>query len=361
MFDEKKHVAVFIDWDNLMISIAADMGGAAPDIRRIIQRVQEFGTILVARAYAEWQVTSDRLNVYRAGVEPVYAPTFRFEVEPPNERTRGKSLADPAIVADFVDLLHVMPDISVFVIVSGDKDMLPLVRLAQLRGKHVVVIGPDYVANVLREMADEFIAYRSLLEETGTPPQDTRVRRPGGRSLRASAGAGELAAGEPIPDRPSLTPRPQPQPQRAAEAAAPAVAERPRSAEARVEQRPRPQPQAPQRSAEDMPVVESPEGVFDAIQEVLRQRGQEGEARVRATHLREIISHRVAGFSERKYGFHKFTDLLQAADRAGVVVLEHIGPVHWASLPRRAEAAPAEEAAPVEVAAPAPAPVATPA
>jgi len=72
MFDEKKHVAVFIDWDNLMISIAADMGGAAPDIRRIIQRVQEFGTILVARAYAEWQVTSDRLNVYRAGVEPVY-------------------------------------------------------------------------------------------------------------------------------------------------------------------------------------------------------------------------------------------------------------------------------------------------
>src|SRR3990172_9146716 len=179
----------------------------------------------------------------------------------------------------------------------------------------------------------------------------------GDRCVHRLAQASPLLA-SPFPVAPVLPPGPHhrrsppPRPRRPPGAAAPGGAERPRSAEARVEQRPRPQPQAPQRSAEDMPVVESPDGVFDAIQEVLRQRGQEGEARVRATRLREIISHRVAGFSERKYGFHKFTDLLQAADRAGVVVLEHIGPVHWASLPRRAEAVPAEEAAPVEIAAP---------
>ena len=74
-------VALFIDWDNIAISTAADHGGAIPDLRRIVQVTQSYGTLVIARAYAEWGVTSDRLAVYRAGVEPVYAPTFRFEAD----------------------------------------------------------------------------------------------------------------------------------------------------------------------------------------------------------------------------------------------------------------------------------------
>src|SRR5690348_17203434 len=131
--DEENFVGLFIDWDNLAISTAVDFGGALPDVRAIVKAAQRSGTILVARAYAEWNATSDRLAVYRAGVEPVYAPTFRFEPEP-GSQTRGKSLADPCLVTDCIDLLHTMPEINTFVLVSGDKDLIPIVRLVQLRG-----------------------------------------------------------------------------------------------------------------------------------------------------------------------------------------------------------------------------------
>src|SRR3954467_5681099 len=92
--DEENYVALFIDWDNLALSTAVYYPGAVPDVRAIVRAAQRFGTILIARAYAEWNVSSDRLSVYRAGVEPVYAPTFRFEPEQGSQMPRGKSLAD---------------------------------------------------------------------------------------------------------------------------------------------------------------------------------------------------------------------------------------------------------------------------
>src|SRR5260370_18549453 len=130
--DEENYVALFIDWDNLAISTAVDFAGAVPDVRAIVRAAQRSGTVLLARAYAEWNVSSDRLSVYRAGVEPVYAPTFRFEPEPGSAMPRGKSLADPCLVTDCIDLMNLMPEINVFVLVSGDKNLIPLVHIAQL-------------------------------------------------------------------------------------------------------------------------------------------------------------------------------------------------------------------------------------
>src|SRR5579884_3774788 len=126
---EQKFVGLFIDWDNLAISTAVDFAGAVPDVRAIVKAAQRFGTVLIARAYAEWNVSSERLSVYRAGIEPVYAPTFRFESESDTSGSRGKSLADPCLVTDCIDTLHLKPEINVFVLVSGDKDLIPIVRL----------------------------------------------------------------------------------------------------------------------------------------------------------------------------------------------------------------------------------------
>src|SRR2546428_9579802 len=192
-------VALFIDWDNIAISTAADHGGAVPDLRRIVQVAQGYGTLVLARAYAEWGVTSDRLAVYRAGVEPVYAPTFRFEADTPGQPSRGKSLADPCLVADCVDAMHLHPQLTHFVMVSGDKDLVPIVRLAQMRGKKVIVIGPDLVAAVLRDLAAQDVPYRSIVGSTGTGPTlaaaaradaDERGRR---RRRRGSRGGAQRA------------------------------------------------------------------------------------------------------------------------------------------------------------------------
>ena len=314
-------VALFIDWDNLAISIAADMGGATPDVKRIVQKAQEYGNIILARAYAEWNTMSERLSVYRAGVEPVYAPTFRFETDPVTQASRGKSLADPVMVADCIDTLHILPQINVYVIVSGDKDLIPVVRLAQLRGRRVVVIGPDFVAGVLRDMADEFVPYRGLVQGT-----------------LAEVGA------------PHLVPRPREavsQPSRRQPARAVGGVKAPPAKPAAVTPVRAVAPQAEEREPEAAPELPDLPTVFAALVEILTQMAATGRVRVRATNLKDQLLLRLPGFSERKYGFAKFKDLLLAAERGGLISVSAAGPVHWVSLPTAEPVAPPEVEVPI--------------
>ncbi|MDA8218347.1 MAG: NYN domain-containing protein, partial [Dehalococcoidales bacterium] len=308
-------VALFIDWDNLAISIAADMNGATPDVKTIVHKAQEYGRILIARAYAEWNTMSERLSVYRAGVEPVYAPTFRFETDPVTQLSRGKSLADPVMVADCIDTLHLMPQILTYVVVSGDKDLIPVVRLAQLRGRRVVVIGPDFVAAVLKDMADDFVSYRTLVQgevaEIPAPAPARRREAPAQRKQPSRGGRSQAA-----------------QAAKAAAATTPAAV-----------------------AEEAEPAAELPDlsEVFTSLVEILKQMAAAGRSRVRATNLKDQLLVRLPGFSERKYAFSKFKDLLMAAERNGLLKISAAGPVHWVSLP------PAEvEAQAPEVVAPAP-------
>ncbi len=327
----EQYVALFIDWDNLAISTAADLGGATPDLKRIVQKAQQYGKVLIARAYAEWNTMSERLSVYRCGVEPVYAPTFRFEADPVTQAPRGKSLADPVMVADCVDSLHILPQITSYVIVTGDKDLVPVVRLAQLRGRRVIVIGPDYVASVLRDMADEFISYRTLVQGEGEAAATLQPQRP--REVSA-----------PPPRRPPLRP---PAPVKAPAARPAAVAPA------------RPAAVAEEREAAAEPELPDLPGIFAILVELLNQMAATGRTRVRATNLKDQLLMRVPGFSERRYGFAKFKDLLMAAERGGLIAVTAVGPVHWVSLPAATaepEAAAAEEA-PAPAAAPAPVPV----
>jgi uncharacterized LabA/DUF88 family protein len=307
----ERNVALFIDWDNLAISVAADMGGSTPDVKRIVHKAQEYGRVIVARAYAEWNTMSERLAVYRAGVEPVYAPTFRFETDPVTQVSRGKSLADPVMVADCIDTLHTLPQISVYVLVSGDKDLIPVVRLAQLRGRQVVVIGPDFVAAVLKDMADDFISYRTLVYgetlEAVAPPQAPRPR-----------------------DYGTMPPRRQPAPPRGHQAG--------RTAPSMTPQRPpvappAPAPEAEAKVAEAVPEPPELSSIFSTIVGILQHMASTGRIRVRATNIKDQLLVRVPGFSERRYGFTKFKDLLVAAERNGLLKVNAAGPVHWVSLP----------------------------
>ncbi len=358
----RRYVALFIDWDNLAISTSADMGGAVPDVGKIVQKAREYGTVLVARAYAEWSVTSERLNVYRAGVEPAYAPTFRFEPDPSAPSVRSKSLADPCMVADAVEILHLMPMITDFVIVTGDKDMIPVVRLVQLRGKRVTVIGPDFVANVLREMADNFVSYRSLVEEDGQvkpaiAPTRERPARPERSLGEPIAEARRLGRGQPRQPEapPALQParpagRPEPAQREAAPRAeggreprrrapvVPTAPTPPPPVEPVVMAEPAPRPQVPAPvQPEEAAEATSPDlnNLFNDIVELLQRRAAEGKSRVRATAIKDALLQAYPGFNERNYGFSKFKDLLDAAQRAGLINIIRVGPVHWATLSSR--------------------------
>jgi len=211
VIDRSKTVVLLIDWDNLQICHSRDAPGTELDLGAVTALAQSYGTLVSARAYAEWNLPSERLAVYKAGIEPVFAPVMR-----PESGTReGKSLADTVMVADGVDLLWtVAPD--VFVLVTSDKDMIPLARIAKQRGAAVVVLGSDLTAIPLVELSNVFITYRQLLREldktsgldapSGRAP--ARERRPPIETRRPATEpfGGRRVVGQPAraPSRPAV-------------------------------------------------------------------------------------------------------------------------------------------------------------
>src|SRR5215472_3445746 len=161
MTERSRRVVLLIDYDNLQICAARDTPGRDLQLTPVVQLAQRYGTVILARAYAEWNLSTERLAVYKAGIEPAFAPVLRTE----SDRS-GKSLADTVMVAEGMDMLWTLSP-EVVVLATSDKDLIPLVRVAKQRGAFVVVLGSDFTAIPLREMADEHVTYRQLISEAG--------------------------------------------------------------------------------------------------------------------------------------------------------------------------------------------------
>src|SRR5919197_325644 len=159
MLDRPRRVVLLIDYDNLQICASRDTPGRELQLTPVVQLAQRYGTVILARAYAEWNLSTERMAVYKTGIEPAFAPVLRTE----NDRS-GKSLADTVMVAEGMDILWTLqPD--AFVLATSDKDLIPLARVAKQRGARVVVVGSDLTAIPLREMADEHVTYKQLITE----------------------------------------------------------------------------------------------------------------------------------------------------------------------------------------------------
>lgn len=220
--DNSQKVVLLIDYDNLRLCAERDAPRRGLDLAAVIRLAQRHGTLVVARAYSEWNLPAERMAVYNAGIDPVFTPVHR--VGPSGE---GKSLADTALVADGVDLLWTIAP-QVLVLATSDKDLIPLVRTARQRGVHVVVIGSDLTALQLRDLADEWVPYRQLAEEAtvleiaaqfrrGAAPAPAPRERERGRHIRGMPASDRgPSAGEPAPrsgPHPSAPEQPAPSPQ----------------------------------------------------------------------------------------------------------------------------------------------------
>src|SRR5438034_1036787 len=216
MLERSRKVVLLIDYDNLQICASRDTPGRDLQLTPVVQLAQHYGTVILARAYAEWNLSTERLAVYKAGIEPAFAPVLRTE----SDRS-GKSLADTVMVAEGMDMLWTLsPD--VVVLATSDKDLIPLVRVAKQRGAFVVVLGSDFTAIPLREMADEHFTYRQLVTDAG-----------GRFATEAGPGRQPAALPEPSRRRSSVRDRTGDRPTRervgAPPAAAPASAPAPRT------------------------------------------------------------------------------------------------------------------------------------
>ncbi|HEV3311251.1 MAG TPA: NYN domain-containing protein [Chloroflexota bacterium] len=162
--------ALFIDWENLKWSLR-DIG-RVPNISSILDAARERGRVVVARAYADWQQGGHHLdppNLYRAGISPVYIPS----------RMGGggqviKNSADIKLAVDTIDYAHTSPHVKIFVIVSGDADLVHLATYLRMQGKFVVAIGVSGASSsLLTDSVDEFLLY-----DVDIDPTRDRQRQP---------------------------------------------------------------------------------------------------------------------------------------------------------------------------------------
>src|SRR5438105_11267665 len=221
MIERTRRVVLLIDYDNLQICASRDTPGRDLQLTPVVQLAQRYGTVILARAYAEWNVPTERRAVYKAGIEPAFAPVLRTE----SDRS-GKSLADTVMVAEGMDMLWTLSP-EVVVLATSDKDLIPLVRVAKQRGAFVVVLGSDFTAIPLREMADEHITYRQLITdatgrfatEAGPGRQPAALPEPSRRRSTRERNGRERVT--PPAAAPAATSAPAARPEREAPAARP--------------------------------------------------------------------------------------------------------------------------------------------
>lgn len=188
-FENKRpDVAVFIDFENVYVSVR-DKLDANPNFETIMDRCDELGRVVIARAYADWyrypRVTS---ALYANGIEPMYVPTYYYDKDMGRTGRAIKNSVDMNLCIDAMRTLFTNTNISKFVLITGDRDFIPLVNSIRQQGKEVIIIGIGGAASThLAQSADEFIFYEQLVGISTAPPASTRKRAQAADQGRAAA------------------------------------------------------------------------------------------------------------------------------------------------------------------------------
>ena len=276
-------VALFIDWENFKISLAA--GNRTPNLSSLREEVSEQGRVVVAKAYADWvtrapelrgasQFINDPPSLYAAGIEPVFVPTrvpSSAASTANGMRTyRVKNSVDVKMTADCIECAHSYPNIGTFVLVSGDSDFLHVVNALRSMGKRVVIIGVSWSTS--RQLSDQVDSLLLYDKDVDPPPAPAN-------------------------------PQPAVLPQHAARRPAAAAA---------------PNNEAPELAE-----------VVRAIEDIIRDERAAGGNPL-LTSIKQRLMRRYPAFDEKKLGFSGFKKLMARAAEDGNIKLIHAGLVDWA-------------------------------
>ena len=267
-------VALFIDWENFKISLAA--GSRTPNLSALKEEVSNQGRVVVAKAYADWvtrapelrgasQFINDPPSLYAAGIEPVFVPTRIPSTQASSAngmRTyRVKNSVDVKMTADCIECAHSYPNIGTFVLVSGDSDFLHVVNALRTMGKNVVVIGVSWsTSRRLADQVDSLLLYDKDVD--------------------------------------ALAPQPAVLPQHAN------------------------RPETPNELPELAVVIR-------AIEDIIREERAAGSNPL-LTSIKQRLMRRYPSFDEKKLGFSGFKKLMARAAEDGNIKLIHAGLVDWA-------------------------------
>jgi uncharacterized LabA/DUF88 family protein len=206
-------VALLIDWENVYYTLRQHTEGPLPSslsiLQAILQKAAEFGPVRVKQAIFGSEVVSQDETLLMAleftGMEPVAVA----------QRMSGRLLkgrSDAVLITRTMKLLYKdRPDIDVWFIVSGDRDLNALCKALKDEDKAVYLIAGDKaLANELRDspyLRDGVFLLEDLIPEarwtrTGIlRTDDTQAGKdeaPRSRTRGVRGGAGRGRAGAPV-------------------------------------------------------------------------------------------------------------------------------------------------------------------
>ena len=260
---ETRNMAVFCDFENVALGVR-DAKYDKFDIGRVLERLLLKGSIVVKKAYCDWER-------YKAFKAVMHEAAFEL-IESPHVRQSGKNSADIRMVVDALDLCYTKAHVDTFVIVSGDSDFSPLVSKLRENNKEVIGVGvKQSSSDLLINSCDEFIYYDDLVREDRSKAK--RARRKPAKPKQVAKAAPE-ASGESESDEADDKDKSQ--------------------------------------QAMDLVV-----GTFE---ELLAERGE--DEKIWSSMIKQALKRRKPGFNESYYGFRSFNSLLEEAQARGLLKLE---------------------------------------
>jgi uncharacterized protein (TIGR00288 family) len=165
---ETSNLALFCDFENIALGVR-DARYEKFDITRILERLLLKGSIVVKKAYCDWDRYKEfKPSMHHAGFELI---------EIPHVKQSGKNSADIRMVVDALDLCYTKTHVDTFVVISGDSDFSPLVSKLRENNKAVIGVGvKNSTSELLIANCDEFIYYDDLVREQTKARRTTRKK-----------------------------------------------------------------------------------------------------------------------------------------------------------------------------------------
>jgi uncharacterized protein (TIGR00288 family) len=267
---EINNMALFCDFENIALGVR-DARYAQFDIKRVLERLLLKGSIVVKKAYCDW----DRYKEFKGAM---HEAAFEL-IEIPHVRMSGKNSADIRMVVDALDLCYTKSHVDTFVIISGDSDFSPLVSKLRENNKAVIGVGvKNSTSDLLIGNCDEFIFYDDLVREDEAKKKRAVKKSPAKTAAAKKPGP---KGGEKNEDRPND----------------------------RGEDR-----------GDDDKRQEALELLIETVEALIAERGE--EEKIWGSMVKQTLKRRKPGFNESYYGYRAFSDLLEDAQKDRLLTLE---------------------------------------
>lgn len=165
----EQQVALFVDFENLVYGVREHVGANFADhidAEALVRLAEESGEVILANAYADWRfkdINQFQGDLYRVGMDLVHV--FGKHAN----GGRFKNAVDVKMAVDAIETLFMFPHVKVYVIVSGDRDFIHVLKTLRRHGKTVIGISPENsVSEDFAALCDRFVRYQAL---TGTLPR----------------------------------------------------------------------------------------------------------------------------------------------------------------------------------------------